>query len=208
MKRRHDDKNDRVTSDHGRRALDEPDDDILIGAIAGGDKAAFHALMERHSRSYLALAQRLTGSADDADEVVQEAFLRVWTTAPQWRPGGEARFTTWFYRVVANLCLDRRRRKASAPLEEAGELVDPMPGGLDERAAWEGRAMVAAAMAELPERQRAAIALYYFSEVSGPEAAEMMDLSVSALESLLVRGRRALRKALADLGVKDMGDVL
>lgn len=195
-------------ADRAASPWEHADDDALLTAIAAGDAMAFDCLMQRHSRTFLALAQRLTGSPSDADEVVQEGFLRVWTHAVNWRTDGGARFTTWFYRVVVNLCMDRRRRASSSPLEDAGELVDQSPSGLDSQAAHEGRTLMAQALAELPERQRAAIALYYYSDVSGPEAAEILEMSLSALEALLVRGRRALRKTLERFGVKNMGDVL
>ena len=183
-------------------------DDDLLQAIAQGDQLAFRRLMERHAKPMLALAQRLTGSAEDADEVVQEAFLKVWRLAGRWEVGGAAAFSTWFYRVVFNACLDRRRRAPMAPLEDAGEPVDPAPIGYETAQEKQRRLAIVSALDELPERQRKAVWLYYFGEVSGPQAAETLDMSLSALEALLVRGRRSLKKALIKRGIVSIGDIL
>ena len=187
---------------------DDPPDDSLLAAVTAGDRRALEVLMARHLSNVLALAQRMTGSADDADEVAQEAFLRVWKSAHRWRPDGAARFSTWLYRVVVNLCLDRRRTKATLPLEEAPDAADPAPGSLDVLATRQVTALVAAALAELPPRQRAAVCLYYFAGKSAPEAARVLSMSASAMESLLVRGRRALKKSLEGRGINHLGDVL
>ena len=174
------------------------DDGILLAAIGRGDHRAFRTLMCAHMPSVTRLAFRITGNREDAHEVAQEAFLRVWTMAPRWRFDLDARFSTWLYRVVVNLCLDRRRRVAPLPLEEAGDPADTAPDGLDRVAAAEMARRLAEALAELPPRQRAAVTLCYYGEVKGPDAAEILEISVSALESLLVRGRRALRLRLND----------
>jgi RNA polymerase sigma factor, sigma-70 family len=187
---------------------DDRSDDDLLAAIGAGDRLALERLMNRHLPAVLALAQRMTGSPDDADDIAQEAFVRVWRSAHRWRRDGPARFSTWLYRVVVNLCLDRRRKAVTVPLEHAPEEADPAPGGLDTTATREGATVVAAALADLPPRQRAAVCLYYFGNVSAPEAARVMDLSASALESLLVRGRKALRKSLTERGINRTGDLL
>ncbi len=164
--------------------------------------------MGRHVKPSLAVARRILGNADDAEEVVQEAFLRVWGTAAGWRPDGEARFSTWLYRIVVNLCLDRRRRPPFAPLEEAGAPATDEPDGLEQAVRMRSRDVMAQALMQLPARQRAAIAVYYYEDVSVPEAARILDVSVSSLESLLVRARRTLKKTLAESGVAKTGDLL
>jgi RNA polymerase sigma-70 factor (ECF subfamily) len=138
----------------------------------------------------------MLGTEADAEDVVQETFLKLWTHAARWRPGA-ARIETWLYRVTLNACYDRLRGKRPAPLDEALELPDAAPGpdqGLDAPAL---AAAVAAALDELPERQRAAILLCHYEERSNIEAAEILGLSVEATESLLSRGRRNLRARLA-----------
>ena len=183
------------------------DDDLLL-RIAKGDQRAFRQLMQRHGKPMLALAQRVTGSSEDADEIVQESFLKVWRTAQRWEVGGAAAFSTWFYRVVLNACLDRRRRAPTAPLEDFDEPVDPSPDGSDLTLVRQRRGVIVEALDELPSRQREAVWLCYFAEISGPEAAKMLGLSLSALEALLVRGRRGLKKSLAKRGIDSIGDIL
>jgi len=122
--------------------------------------------------------------------------LRVWTSAPRWRP--DAAFRTWLYRIVINLCLNARRRPADLPLSVTDDPADPAP---DAAAALESRQRdrrIAAAIDVLPSRQRAAVALTYGEGLGNVEAASILDTSVSGVETLLVRARRALRAALAE----------
>src|SRR5262249_32712742 len=97
----------------------DPSDEDLMRRVARGDEPAFRLLARRYAARAVGLARRITGNDADAEEVVQEALLRVWTNAPRWRP--LASFRTWFYRVVLNLCLSRRRRPPLLPLEAAGD---------------------------------------------------------------------------------------
>lgn len=133
---------------------------------------------------------------------MQEAFLRTWLKAPDWRderqPGG-ARFTTWFTRVVVNLCIDRRRKPIMSPLDLAADLPSTEISGFDTVAQGETRNRLLAALAALPERQRAALTLCHWDGMTNIEASEVLGISVGALESLLVRARRTLRDSLADL---------
>jgi RNA polymerase sigma-70 factor (ECF subfamily) len=198
--------NNRTNQGETPAAVDgETCDRALLAQIAAGSHPAFQALMRRHLPYALRLAQRMIGNRDDADEVAQEAFLRVWTLAARWRHDGDAQFRTWLYRVVVNLCLDRRRRRTELPLEDAGDPSDPAPNGLDTVTAAQTARLVAGAVDALPPRQRAAITLCYYGEVGGAEAANLLDISISALESLLVRGRRSLRLRLAGLLARDDG---
>jgi RNA polymerase sigma-70 factor, ECF subfamily len=184
------------------------DDESLLLAIGNGDHGAFRTLMERHGAIALAVAVRVTGSQRDAEEIVQDSFLKVWTAAARWDPQGGAKFSTWLYRVVMNSCLDRKRRAPMLPMDDVAEPEDTRPGGLEHYTGSQARALVAEALESLPERQRAAVSLCYFGEVGGQEAADSLDISLSALESLLVRGRRALRDFFARRGLETMGDVL
>jgi len=181
----------------------EEDDGRLLEAIAQGDHRAFRLLMERHLPRALRVAQRITRNADDADEIAQEAFLKVWTGASRWRPDGQAQFKTWLYRVVVNQCIDRKRRVAPLPLEAAGDPQADEPSSFDQVSAQETARLVSQALDDLPDRQKAAISLCHFGEFSSAEAAKVLDVSVSAIESLLVRGRRALRDRLGSLGALD-----
>lgn len=183
------------------------DRDLLI-ASGKGDRLAFAQLMERHTPFVLALGMRMLGNADDAEDVAQEAFLRVWRKAPDWNADGNAQFTTWLYRVALNLCTDRKRRKPTLPMDDISDPPDPSPDGLAQLASSQAQKVVAEALADLPARQRAAIALCHLGEVSNSEAAQAMGVTVSALESLLVRGRRGLRDYLSRHGFAAWGDLL
>lgn len=154
--------------------------------------------MARKLPRMLALAQRMLGDAAEAEDVAQEVFLRVWKEAPRWKPG-LARFDTWMHRVALNLCYDRLRRKRVTPMAEPPEQIDPGPGPDRSLIASDVSRRVQTAMMALPDRQREALALCHYQELGNIEAAQVMDVSVEALESLLSRGRRALRQALADL---------
>lgn len=172
-------------------------DEALMARVARGDEPAFRALSRRHLPAMLGLARRILGNAADAEDVAQEAMLRVWTHAPRWQP--LAAFRTWLTRVVVNLCLDRKRRAAWVNLDAAGEIADPAPGATEQAESNERERRLNAAIAELPDRQRAAIALTYGDGMSNAQVAEILDTSVSAVETLLVRGKQNLRRALAGL---------
>jgi RNA polymerase sigma-70 factor (ECF subfamily) len=187
---------------------DEARDDDLMAAVAQGDRRAFQVLMRRHAPTLIALAQRVTGSEADADEVVQESFLKVWTLAGRWRADGPARLPTWLHRVVLNAAIDRRRRVVPAPLDEAGDPVDEAPGGLEAVMSRQCHRAVVDSLGDLPERQRTALSLFYFGDLTAPQAATQLGLTLPAVESLLVRGKRALRHALTVRGITRLGDVL
>jgi RNA polymerase sigma-70 factor, ECF subfamily len=165
-----------------------------MARIAQGDQQAFRLLSRRHVRAAVMLARRIVGNDAVAEELVQEAFLRVWVNAPRWRP--QAAFRTWLYRIVINLCLNEMRRPSALPLHAAGDPPDPAPQADTALAARERDRLVAAAVAALPARQRAAMVLTYQQGLSNTEAADALDTSVSGLETLLVRAKRALRAAL------------
>jgi RNA polymerase sigma-70 factor, ECF subfamily len=190
-----------------RRNADLPADDPdeqLMSRIAAGDQAAFRCFARRHVARSLAVAQRISGNSCDAEEIVQDALLRVWQHAAEWIRG-EAKVTTWLYRVVVNLAIDhlRRNRQRFVAMDEAGDPVDPAPSA---QMLAEGRqleAMMNAAITALPTRQRVALTLCYFEAMDCAEAAQIMQISVSAMESLLVRGRRTLRLRLTRFGASE-----
>ena len=169
-------------------------DEALMALVARGDAPAYRALTRRHLPAMLGLARRILGNAADAEDVAQEAMLRVWTHAPRWQP--LAAFRTWLTRVVVNLCLDRKRRARWVALEAAGELVDPAPGATETAEHDEREQLLAVAIAELPARQRTAIVLSYSEGMSNAQVADILGTSVSAVETLLVRGKQNLRARL------------
>ncbi|MDP6705977.1 MAG: RNA polymerase sigma factor [Alphaproteobacteria bacterium] len=171
-------------------------DEALLARVAEGDEAACRVLVARHLGPIVAFAGRLLGDPAEAEDVAQDAFLALWRHAARWRPGG-ARLTTWLHKVAMNGAFDRLRRRRGAPLEAAGDPVDPAPGPAAALQAQDVARTVAAALGTLPERQRAALVLAHYQELSNIEAAAVMEVSVEALESLLSRGRRSLRQRLA-----------
>jgi RNA polymerase sigma-70 factor (ECF subfamily) len=179
---------------------DARSDEALMTAIANGDQQAFARLVERHLARTVGLATRLMGSRADGEEIAQEAFSRVWSHASRWRPmgsGGNARFTTWLYRIAVNLAIDRKRRARFTALDDVEEPLDESDDGFAQIQKRQVSAAVAAAMMRLPERQRIALSLCFFDEISNIEAGKIMGLSVGAIESLLVRARRTLRQELS-----------
>jgi RNA polymerase sigma-70 factor, ECF subfamily len=175
----------------------DDNDEALMAKVARGDQLAYCELSRRHLPAMLGLARRVLGNAADAEDVAQEAMLRVWTHAPRWQP--LAAFRTWLTRVVVNLCLDRRRRRPWVALEAAGEIVDPAPGVTEKAEQSERERLLRAAIAELPARQRAAIVLTYSEGMSNAQVADTLDTTVSAVETLLIRGKKNLRARLSDL---------
>ncbi len=173
-------------------------DDELMRRIGNGDRQAFTSLVKRHLPRAIGTARRLLGSQFDAEEVAQEAFTRVWTHAADWQPSarGGAQFTTWLYRIVVNLCIDRRRRPGFESIDAIPEPIDSTPDATSNLQDEQVAAQVNAALAELPERQRAALTLCFYEGLSNGEAADILSLSVGAVESLLVRARRTLRERL------------
>ncbi len=175
----------------------DPDED-LVRRVGEGDPAAIQAMVARKLPRMLSLARRMLGDAAEAEDVAQEAMLRAWRQAPRWTPG-QARFDTWLHRVGLNLCYDRLRRRREIATDVLPDGVDDGPAPDRGLLAAETGARVEAALARLPERQREAIVLCHYQELGNIEAAALMEISVEALESLLSRGRRALRAALADI---------
>ena len=173
----------------------DPDED-LVRRVGQGDPAAIQTMVARKLPRMLALAQRMLGDPVEAEDVAQEAMLRAWRQAPRWTPG-KAKFDTWLHRVALNLCYDRLRRRREIPTDTLPERADDSASADRGLMAVETGLRVDAALARLPERQREAIVLCHYQELTNIEAAALMKVSVDALESLLARGRRALRVALA-----------
>ncbi|MDH7638325.1 RNA polymerase sigma factor [Sphingomonas oryzagri] len=182
-------------------SADDPDTG-LVARVGRGDEAAVRLLVNAKLPRLLALARRMLGDGAEAEDVTQETFVRAWRQAARWRPG-TARFDTWLHTVTLNLCRDRLRRRREQTMPDLPEQADPTPAAdiaMDDAA--QGRA-VQSAIAALPERQREAILLVHYQDLSNIAAAAAMELSVEALESLLARGRRSLRATFAARGSRD-----
>lgn len=189
----------------GQTGIIDPDGE-LVAAIAGGDQSAARELLNRHLNRLLNVAYRLLGNRDDAEEVVQDVFLKVWTHAAKWEPG-RAKFETWMHRVTINLCYDRLRRRRETLVDEMPEQADERAGPAQVLQESQIASQVRAAMEELPERQKAALTLCHLQGFSNIEASQIMEISVEAVESLLARARRGLKAKLKDAAVDLVGDV-
>ncbi|NDE91260.1 MAG: sigma-70 family RNA polymerase sigma factor [Alphaproteobacteria bacterium] len=172
-------------------------DEQLIEAVQAGEAAAFEKLAQRHADRFFNFALRICGSRMDAEDMVQEAFLRLWRNPFAWKPEGGGQFTTWFYRVLVNLFLDHKRRTKKT---ESDDILSNMPdGALSAQALMEAEAEDKAllkAINALPPHQHVAVQLFYYDGFSQAEAAAAMQLHVKAYESLLHRARQSLKKEL------------
>jgi RNA polymerase sigma-70 factor (ECF subfamily) len=190
----------RVAADAPRpERADADEDDALMARVGQGDQRAFARLVARHGPRAQALAHRFAGSAADAEDIVQEAFWRVWRSAERWTPGA-AMFSTWLHRVVVNLCVDHDRRRRLRRFLPFADAFDPPSEEAGPERALSDRDEVAALRVDilaLPARQRAALLLSADGERSNAEIAKVLDTTEKAVESMLVRARRTLRARLA-----------
>lgn len=170
----------------------ESSDAQLMAQLARGEMNALGTLVCRHQDHVRDLAFRMTRRHDLADDITQETFLRVLKSAGRYRPG--AAFTTWLYRIVANLCLDAARKPRLAALVDAETSVEDCP----RLEVQERRQAVSDAIDELPERQKLALILHRFREMSLAQIAQVSGWSPSAVESLLVRAYASLREKLKE----------
>lgn len=170
-------------------------DEALLDRLAANDEAAFRLLVERHIDRAFGIALRLLGSRADAEDVVQDTMLKVWTHRGRWEHG-RAKFSTWLYRVVTNRCIDLHRRPRTDNVDAVPEPADLKPDAISNMQREEVTKLLETAMQRLPEQQRVAVILSYHENMSNGEIAEVMSTTVAAVESLLKRGRQQLRDIL------------
>lgn len=174
-----------------------PDDASLMTRLRDGDHAALGELVRRHQRRVLDIAVRTLRDHTLAEDIAQEAFLRVWRSAADYVPS--ARFTTWLYRIVVNLCLDARKKRRVLPAETPDQ-ADPQQDTAEAAMHHADRAaVIRTALDGLPERQRVAVLLHKYSGLSMREIAGTTGWTESAVESLLVRAYATLRQKLEGL---------
>jgi RNA polymerase sigma-70 factor, ECF subfamily len=177
-------------------------DEELMARVAQRDRDAFTRLLDRHLAPLQRFLLRMTGNAADADELGQEAMLRIWSHAQRWQPD-RVKFSTWLYRIARNLAIDHFRRRRNSDADTLASLVDDAPDAFAQLDAARRADTTRRAVGALPERQRTALLLCHFDGFSNQEAAAVLEISVDALESLLARARRTLRTTLMPLQQSD-----
>lgn len=177
-------------------ALTDVSDETLLVLYGNGDRDAARSLTLRMGPLAYRVAYRMLSDAAEAEDVAQEALLRLWRIAPEWR-NGEAKVSTWLYRVVTNLATDRLRKRRGVGLDEAPEVEDGAPSVVQTMIARDRMNALEAALSQLPDRQRQAVVLRHIEGLSNPEIAEAMEIGVEAVESLTARGKKGLAKLLA-----------
>ena len=178
-----------------RMAEQTDEDSALVERARAGDARAFDLLVRKYQHRVLGLIGRMVSDWSEAQDVAQEVFVRAWAKSPEWQ-AGTARLTTWLHTVALNLCRDRLRRVRPDPLEDVPEPVDPSLSAEDRVGGREIGHHIDQALAGLPERQREAIVLSHYQALDNPAVAQVLNLSVPAVESLLARARRTLRRQL------------
>lgn len=184
-----------VQTEQAELTLVQDEDEELLVRLAADDEGAFRLLVERHIDRAFGIALRIVGSRADAEDVVQDTMLKVWTHRGKWQHG-RAKFSTWLYRVVTNRCIDLHRRPRTDNVDAVPEPADAQPDVVSAMQRNEVTHMLEDAMQRLPEQQRVAVILSYHENMSNGEIAEVMETTVSAVESLLKRGRQQLRDLL------------
>ena len=179
------------------RRLHQADDAALMSRISRGDAAAFKEVLHRHQNAVYGFACRMIGDRQEAEDMAQEAFLRLYRSSGAWRP--EAALRTFLFRIVKNLCIDYLRKKRPELMETLPEMVqEQTPLDLLEKAIAADR--LERAIDNLPANQRAALLLQSREQLPYKQIAEILGVSVGAVESLLVRARQTLRQRLGDSG--------
>jgi RNA polymerase sigma-70 factor (ECF subfamily) len=182
-------------------------DETLMSRIAAGDRRAFQCVVGRYGRRAHALAQRMLFNRSLAEDTVQEAFTKIWVHAGGW-DRDKAKFSTWFYRILTNACIDAQRKKnyrdkGNVALDDTMEIADPSLSAEQRLIAAQQSQRVREALAALPDRQRLALTLCYYEEMSNKQAAEVMGVHIKALEGLLMRARTGLKRTLAPLAQQE-----
>lgn len=177
-------------------AWPDKDDPELLALIQDGNGQAFAVLVERHTERFYRLAYRYLQNKAAAEDVVQDAFLKLWENPALWQPERNSKFTTWFYRVVVNLCLDARKKKGPVALDDEMPLIDDREPVDELMMQAQAQKLLEKEIAALPERQQTALNLCFDEGLSNQEAAEIMELNLKALQSLIMRAKTTLKERM------------
>ena len=172
------------------------DDAQLLDRISKGESTAFAELVQRHTTRFYRVAYRFVGNRVEAEDIVQESFLKLWERPLMWQVERNAAFTTWFYRIVINLCLDHKKKKRPLPLLDDTWVMDERKTQEEIILHTERQKWLEMQIAALPERQSTALNLCFYEELSNQEAAKIMGIRLKALQSLLMRAKTTLKEKL------------
>lgn len=182
--------------------LQETTDESLMARVRGGDHEAFSTLVKRHTKMFYAAAYRMCSNPDEAEDIVQDAFLKLWNNPAMWDGERGAKFTTWFYRVVTNQAVDAMRKKKKTTGDETFEFIADGRASQQETMEQEQQqTALEGAIQSLPERQKMALNLCFYEGLSNKEAAEIIGVGLKGLESLLMRAKAGLRDELIRRGL-------
>ena len=174
------------------KRLDQLNDEDIMLLIKDHNHDAFSVLVNRHSERFYALSYRTLFNQSDAEDIVQDSFLKIWRQPELWKPHKNTQFTTWFYRIIINACLDHNKKKSSQELSlelERSDIEDPICA-INQRSRL---SEIEEGLLSLPERQRLALNLCFYEGLSNQQAANIMDIRIKALQSLIMRGKAALK---------------
>jgi len=174
----------------------EKDDHELLALVQEGSHPAFAELVKRHTERFYRLAFRYLQNKEAAEDVVQDAFLKLWEDPSKWQADRNTKFTTWFYRVVVNLCLDWQKRKRPVELTDEIPLVDNRETADQAMLRSEEQRILEKEIAALPERQRTALNLCFDEGLSNQDAADAMGVNLKALQSLIMRAKSTLKERM------------
>ncbi len=170
-----------------------PSDELLAAQVQQGDQRSFATLVNRHGNRFFGLANRFLNDPQEAQDMVQTAFLKFWQNPWHWDANRQTRFTTWFYRVVVNLCLDFKKKKREQHPETMPDVV-VLPNADIQIDETKRQTRVRHQINSLPQNQQTALELCFYQGLSNEEAAQVMGIHLKALQSLLVRAKQRLRK--------------
>ena|SRR5713226_1341077 len=174
----------------------DKDDHELLALIQDGSHHAFAELVTRHTARFYGLAYRYVQSKETAEDIVQDAFLRLWENPGKWQPDRSSKFTTWFYRIVVNLCLDWQKKKRPVELDDEISLTDDRDAMDAVLIRTQEQRILEKEIGALPERQRMALNLCFDEGLSNQEAAEVMGVNLKALQSLIMRAKATLKERM------------
>ena len=190
------------------KTLEELDDESLMELVLEQNHQAFSVLVERRHEMFYAAAFRMMHTKEEAEDIVQEGFLKIWQNPKIWKKGKGAKFTTWFYKIITNMCLDKLRKEKIIHVDLDEKLsVDDISQESALQKINEQKALEAE-ISKLPLKQKTALNLCVYEEVSNKEAAQIMGINVKALESLLMRAKTGLRDRLVRRGIIEQGDMV